>query len=176
MTARPPSPSQHAGRVWRFGDNLDTDALAPGRYMKFGIEEIAKHCLESVEPRFAAEVRAGDVVVGGKNFGAGSSREQAAEVLRYLGVAAVIAPSFAGLFYRNAFNLGLPLLVCAEAGSIAARDVVSVDAQSGRVENLTQKRSLACEPIPAHLLTLVRDGGLLGHLEKRLKGRNGIGA
>jgi 3-isopropylmalate/(R)-2-methylmalate dehydratase small subunit len=169
MTARPPSPPQPAGRAWVFGDDLTTEALAPGRYMKFAIEEIAKHCLESVDPLFAAQVHAGDVVVGGRNFGAGSSREQAAAVLVHLGVAAVLAPSFAGLFYRNAFNLGLPLLVCVQAGSIRAGDQVEVDAEAGRIENLTQKRTMACEPVPAHLMALIRDGGLLGHLEKRLK-------
>ena len=160
---------QHTGHAWVFGDDLTTEALAPGRYMKYSIEEIAKHCLESVEPRFASEVRPGDVVVGGKNFGAGSSREQAAGALAHLGVAAVLAPSFAGLFYRNAFNLGLPLLVCAEAGRIRAGDLLEVDAQAGRVENLTQKRTLTCEPVPPHLLALIRDGGLLGHLQKRLR-------
>ena len=169
MTARPPSPSQHAGRAWVFGDDLTTEALAPGRYMKFAIEEIAKHCLESVDPLFAAQVHAGDVVVGGRNFGAGSSREQAAEALVRLGVAAVIAPSFAGLFYRNAFNLGLPLLVCAEAGGILPGDFLEVDFEAARIGNLTQKTVLACEPVAAHLLALIRDGGLLGHLEKRLR-------
>jgi 3-isopropylmalate/(R)-2-methylmalate dehydratase small subunit len=152
-----------------FGDDLNTEALAPGRYMKFGIEEIAKHCLESVDPLFAAQVHAGDVVVGGKNFGAGSSREQAAAVLAHLGVAAVVAPSFAGLFYRNAFNLGLPLLVCAEARTILPGDFLEVDVEAGRIENLTQRARHACEPVPAHLLALIRDGGLLGHLEKRLR-------
>jgi len=168
MTARPPAPSQHGGRAWVFGDDLNTEALAPGRYMKFGIEEIAKHCLESVDPLFAAQVHAGDVVVGGKNFGAGSSREQAAAVLVHLGVAAVVAPSFAGLFYRNAFNLGLPLLVCADAGRVLPGDFLEVDAGTGRIENLTQRARLVCDAIPAHLLELIRDGGLLGHLEKRL--------
>jgi 3-isopropylmalate/(R)-2-methylmalate dehydratase small subunit len=169
MTAHPPSSSQHAGRAWVFGDDLNTEALAPGRYMKFAIEEIAKHCLESVEPRFASEVRKGDVVVGGRNFGAGSSREQAAGVLAHLGVAAVVAPSFAGLFYRNAFNVGLPLLVCAEAGTILPGDFLEVAFESARIENLTQRRVLACEPVAVHLLALIRDGGLLGHLEKRLR-------
>jgi 3-isopropylmalate/(R)-2-methylmalate dehydratase small subunit len=168
MTA-PPNPAQHAGRAWVFGDDLTSEALAPGRYMKFGIEEIAKHCLESVDALFAAQVHAGDVVVGGKNFGAGSSREQAAGVLGHLGVAAVVARSFAGLFYRNAFNLGLPLLVCPEAGSILPGDFLEVDFEAGRIGNLTQKRPIVCEPVPAHLLALIRDGGLLGHLEKRLK-------
>src|SRR5262245_774200 len=157
------------GRAWVLGDDVNTEALAPGRYMKFGIEEMAKHCLESVEPRFAREVRKGDVVVGGRNFGAGSSREQAAEALAHLGVAAVIARSFAGLFYRNAFNLGLPLLICADAGAIRAGDSLKVDPERGRVENVSQKRTIVCEPVPAHLMALIRDGGLLGHLEKRLK-------
>ncbi len=157
------------GRAWVFGDEVDTDALAPGRYMKSGIEEIARHCLESVDPRFAAEVRPGDIVVAGRNFGMGSSREQAAEALKHLGVAAVIARSYAGLFYRNAFNLGLPLLVCADAASVRAGEILRVNADAGRAENLTRGTALACEPIPPHLAELVRDGGLLGHLEKRLK-------
>ena len=169
MTAHPPNTAPRAGRAWVFGDDLTSEVLAPGRYMKFGIEEIAKHCLESVEPRFASEVRPGDVVVGGRNFGAGSSREQAAGALAHLGVAAVVAPSFAGLFYRNAFNLGLPLLVCAQAQSILPGDFLEVDIEAGRIDNLTQRATLACEPIPAHLLPLIRDGGLLGHLEKRLR-------
>ncbi|MGH8680446.1 MAG: 3-isopropylmalate dehydratase, partial [Burkholderiales bacterium] len=88
-----------SGRAWVLGDNVDTDALAPGKYMKFGIEEIAKHCLEAVDPGFAAGVRPGDVVVGGRNFGAGSSREQAPQALKHLGVAALVAESFAGLFH-----------------------------------------------------------------------------
>jgi len=159
------------GRAWVFGDDLTTEVLAPGRYMKLGIEEIAKHCLESVEPRFAGEVHPGDVVVGGRNFGAGSSREQAAGVLVHLGITAVIARSFAGLFYRNAFNLGLPLLVCAEAESVLPGDFLEVDFRAARIENLTQKTALACEPVAVHLLELIRDGGLLGHLEKRLKAR-----
>jgi 3-isopropylmalate/(R)-2-methylmalate dehydratase small subunit len=167
MTARPPSPSQHAGRVWRFGDNLNTDVLAPGAYMKFGIEEIARHCLEAVEPRFAKEVQRGEVLVAGRNCGAGSSREQAPQALKHLGVAALIAESFAGLFYRNALNLGLPALVCPEARRIRADDRLRVDAESGRIENLTTGEIIACEPIPAHLMQMIRDGGLLPHLEKR---------
>src|SRR5262245_22018722 len=166
MTATPNS-AQHAGRAWVFGDDLTSDALAPGRYMKFGIEEIAKHCLETIDPLFAAQVHEGDVVVGGRNFGAGSSREQAAGVLVHLGVAAVVAPSFAGLFYRNAFNLGLPLLVCGEARTILPGDFLEVDFEGGRIENLTQKTGLDCDPVAPHLMALIRDGGLLGHLEKR---------
>jgi 3-isopropylmalate/(R)-2-methylmalate dehydratase small subunit len=168
--------SEIMGKAWVFGDDIDTDALAPGKYMKFGIDEIAKHCLESVDPGFAARVAPGDVVVGGRNFGLGSSREQAAGALRHLGVAAVVATSFAGLFYRNALNLGLAVLTCPDASRIRTRDALRVDAESGRIENQTTGETLACEPIPPHLMAMVRDGGLLPHLEKRLartgNGRN----
>ncbi len=155
-------------RAWVFGDNVDTDVIAPGRYMKFGIEEIAAHCFEALLPHFAEKVQPGDIVVGGRNFGAGSSREQAPAALKHLGVAALVAESFAGLFYRNALNLGLPAVVCAQARRIRDQDALRVDAEAGRIENLTTGETLACEAIPAHLMQIVRDGGLLAHLEKRL--------
>jgi 3-isopropylmalate/(R)-2-methylmalate dehydratase small subunit len=157
-----------SGRAWVFGDNVDTDVLAPGQFMKSGIDEMARHCLEAVEPEFAGSVRAGDVVVGRRNFGTGSSREQAPQALKHLGVAALVAESFAGLFYRNAINLGLPAVVCADARRIRAGDQVRVDPQAGRIENLTTGEALACEPIPAHLMQMLRDGGLVPHLGKRL--------
>jgi len=156
------------GRAWVFGDNVDTDVLAPGRYMKLGIEELARHCLESVDPAFAGSVQPGDVVVGRRNFGAGSSREQAPQALKQLGVAALVAESFAGLFYRNAINLGLPAVVCAQAQRIRAGDSVQVDPEAGRIENLSTGEVLSCEPIPGHLMLLLRDGGLVPHLERRL--------
>jgi len=155
-------------RAWVLGDNVDTDAIAPGRYMKFGIAEIAPHCLEALVPEFARSVRPGDVVVGGRNFGAGSSREQAPAALKHLGVAALVAESFAGLFYRNALNLGLPAVVCADAKRIHDTDTVRVDPEAGRIHIENRNETLACEPIPAHLMEMVRDGGLLAHLEKRL--------
>ena len=158
-------------RAWVFGDNIDTDVIAPGRYMKFGVEEIAPHCFETLAPRFASAVRPGDIVVAGRNFGAGSSREQAPAALKHLGVAALVAESFAGLFYRNALNLGLPALVCAQAKRIRDGDALEVDAERGRIDNRTTGETLTCETIPAHLMEMVRDGGLLAHLEKRL-GRN----
>jgi 3-isopropylmalate/(R)-2-methylmalate dehydratase small subunit len=155
-------------RAWVFGDDVDTDVIAPGRYMKFGIEEIARHCLESVDPAFSTTVKSGDAVVGGRNFGAGSSREQAPEALRHLGVAALIAESFAGIFYRNAINLGLPALTCPNARRIRQDDLLKVDALAGTIENLSTGETLQCEPIPAFLMSIIRDGGLLPHLEKRL--------
>ena len=156
-------------KAWVFGDNVDTDVIAPGRYMKFGIDEIARHCMEALDPRFPVSVKSGDIVVGGRNFGAGSSREQAPEALKHLGVAALVAESYAGLFYRNAINLGLPALVCDQAKRIRPGDNLRVDAAAGTVANLTTGETLAAEPIPAFLMRIVRDGGLFPHLEKRLR-------
>jgi 3-isopropylmalate/(R)-2-methylmalate dehydratase small subunit len=155
-------------KAWVFGDNLDTDVIAPGRYMKFAIEEIAKHCLESVSPAFSTAVRKGDCVVAGRNMGVGSSREQAPEALKHLGIAVLIAESFAGLFYRNAINLGLPAVACPQAKRIRPGDEIDVDLEYGKVRNRTTGETLDCEPIPPFLMRIIDDGGLLPHLEKRL--------
>ncbi|MEH3086613.1 MAG: 3-isopropylmalate dehydratase [Xylophilus ampelinus] len=157
------------GRAWVFGDDLNTDLLAPGGYMKYGIAEIAKHCLESVEPRFAREARPGDILFAGRNFGAGSSREQAAEVLRHLGIACVVAASFSGIYYRNGFNLGLPLLVCPDAAAVALGAPVACDLDGARIHDHGGGRVLDCEPIPAHLVAMIRAGGLVPHLQQRLE-------
>lgn len=161
------------GRCWIFGNDINTDFLAPGKYMKFGIETIAEHCMEDVDPQFARQVRPGDIIIGGSNFGAGSSREQAVEVLRHLGVRCVIAPSFAGLFYRNGFNLGLPLLLGPKAPAepgwgIAQHALAELDLAQATLVVPQQGIRLQCTPIPPHLLTLVNDGGLVPHLRKRL--------
>lgn len=155
-------------KAWVFGDNVDTDVIAPGRYMKFGIEEIASHCLEAVDPEFSRQITPGDALVAGRNFGVGSSREQAPEALKHLGVAVLVAESFAGLFYRNAINLGLPAVACAQAKHIRPGDELEVDLERGKIRNRTTGETLDCEPIPAFLMTIIRDGGLLPHLEKRL--------
>ena len=155
-------------KAWVFGDNLDTDVIAPGRYMKFGIEEIAKHCLESIEPTFVATVKRGDAVVAGRNMGVGSSREQAPEALKHLGVSVLIAESFAGLFYRNAINLGLPAVACPQAKRIRQGDELEVDLEYGKIRNRTTGETLDCEPIPGFLMSIINAGGLLPHLEKRL--------
>ena len=154
-------------RVWKFGADIDTDVLAPGAYMKLGIEDIARHCLESVRPEFARAVKAGDVIVAGPNFGIGSSREQAASALVKLGLAAVIAPSFSGLYFRNAFNVGLLLLTCAQAESLQEGEPLVLDEGARFVQALDGRR-LACEPIPDFLLDMVRSGGLLPRLRQRL--------
>ncbi|AGW95786.1 3-isopropylmalate dehydratase small subunit [Cupriavidus sp. DF5525] len=159
--------AQYTGRAWVFGDDINTDLLAPGAYMKFGIDEIARHCMEQVDPSFATAVQPGDIVFGGRNFGAGSSREQAVEVLRHLGVAAVVAPSFAGLFYRNGFNLGLPLLTCPALPRMATGRRVGCDIGTAQV--IVEDHSpLQCEPIPPHLVAMIRDGGLVPHLMRKI--------
>ena len=156
------------GRAFVFGDGIDTDVLAPGHFMKLPAEELARHCLESIDPDFARDVRPGDVVVAGANFGLGSSREQAAVSLKLLGVQAVLATSFARIFFRNAINLGLPAIVLPQAGEIRAGDQITVDPEAGEIVNLTQGRRYAVAPIPAHLMAMIRDGGLMPHLKKRL--------
>ena len=154
-------------RVWKLGADVDTDALAPGAYMKNGIDVIAQHCLEALRPDFAAAVRPGDVLVAGPNFGIGSSREQAAGALVHLGVRAVIAPSFSGLFFRNAFNLGLLLLTCPGAEQLHEGDGVSLVPEGVQCADGTV---LPCQPIPDFLMDMVHAGGLMNVLKQRSQG------
>lgn len=154
-------------RTWKLPAEVDTDQLVPGTAMKLALADMAAHCLRTLRPEFAAGVRPGDVIVAGPDFGIGSSREQAASVLVHLGVAAVIAPSFAGLFLRNAFNVGLLLMTCPRAGEIEDGEAVSLDARAARVVR-ADGSVLPCDPIPGFLLDMVEAGGLLPQLEKRL--------
>ncbi|WP_420406019.1 3-isopropylmalate dehydratase small subunit [Nisaea sp.] len=156
-------------RVWKYGDNVDTDLLAPGAYMKGPIEELAAHCLEAIDLDFAKQVKPGDVIVAGRNFGIGSSREQAAEVLVRLGVRAVIAKSFGGIFYRNAFNLGLLALVADTGDEIEAGHELDLEPASGTITNKTTGARIAAEPVPEHLRRIVAAGGLVPYLEQRLE-------
>src|SRR5690349_13920743 len=157
-------------RTWKLPADIDTDQLAPGATMKHGIEVTARHCLERVRPDFAAAVRPGDVIVAGPHFGIGSSREQAASVLVHLGVGAVIAPSYGGLYFRNAFNVGLLLLTCAEAEQIDDGEAIAFDGRAGSITR-ADGHVLACEPIPAFLLEMASAGGLLPQLKQRLEKR-----
>lgn len=156
-----------AGRAFVFGDDVDTDILAPGRYMSSPIETIASHCLEAVDPDFAGAVTAGDIIVAGANFGIGSSREQAAQVLEVLGVAGVIARSFGGIFHRNAINLGLPVLTGDAVATVRAGDTVELDLAGARLINHSSRTETGLDPLPRFLLDLLADGGLVPHLEKR---------
>ena len=158
------------GNAHVYGDNIDTDQLEPIKsYMNMEADEGCKYCLEPIDPDFAAAVREGDIFVAGNNMGIGSSREQAPLHLKILGIRAVLAKSFARIFYRNTLNLGLPALVCAETDKIGAGDELKIDPLAGTVENLSSGETLNCEPLPEHLLTMIADGGLLPHLQKKLK-------
>jgi 3-isopropylmalate dehydratase small subunit len=157
-----------SGRAFVFGDDINTDVMAPGLYFKSPMEEMAKHCLEAVNPVFAKEVQLGDIVVAGRNFGVGSAREQAAMALTHLGVGAVLALSFGRIFYRNALNFGLPVLVFPEAGLIRPGDVLAVDPVSGRIERRATGESWVVQGLPAHLMEMVGAGGLMPWLKLRL--------
>jgi len=156
------------GRAFVFGDQIDTDLLAPGPHMRKPIAELASHCLEAIDPAFAREVRPGDLIVGGIGFGIGSSREQAVQALLELGVAAVVAKGFARIFYRNALNLGLPALLCAQIEA-ARFDALEVRPTEGLIINHSRGLRWTCEPIPPELMDVVAAGGLMPWLERRLK-------
>lgn len=156
-----------AGRAWVFGDNIDTDAMAPSAYLMQAPETAVAHCMESIDAEFAGKVHAGDIFVAGANLGIGSSRENAPFNLQQLGIRALLAKSYARIFYRNALNLGLLALICPHTDRISDGDSLRVDPLAGRVHNLSSGDDLNCEPIPDHLLQMVHDGGLLAHLKMR---------
>jgi len=164
-------------RVWRVGANIDTDALAPGAYMKQDLSVLAAHTLESRYPGLAAQLAPGDVLVAGPGFGIGSSREQAVGVLVQLGVKAVIAPTFSGLYFRNAFNLGLLAIVCPQAESIPEGSHIEIDTRRSRLHVYDAKAtdgsidavdSYACQAIPPFLVEMAAAGGLLPQLQRKL--------
>lgn len=159
------TPSLTWHKIWHVGQDVDTDALAPGAYMQHSVEVIAAHCLENLRPDFARDVRPGDVIVAGRNFGIGSSREQAAAALVHLGVAAVIAPSYGGLFFRNAFNLGLLLLTCPTSQTLQNEERLAMS-DDGSSLVLLSGEHMACDPVPGFLLDMVRDGGLIASLKR----------
>lgn len=157
------------GRAWRYGDNVDTDVIIPARYLTTTEEsELAEHALEDLDPDFASSARAGDVVVAGANFGCGSSREHAPIALRGTGIAAVVAVSFARIFFRNAINTGLPILVCPEAVlATEDGDELTVDPEAGAVRNETKGAAFTAEPLPPFVLEIVRAGGLIPWVRER---------
>ena len=159
------------GRLWLFEETINTDVLAPGFYMKSPLGELSKHCLEAIRPEFASNVRKGDVILAGENMGVGSSREQAAEVLKFLGVSCIIAKSFAGIFYRNAINLGLPVFTLPSEPSLPKQFVdgsfVNFDFDSTTLNLEQPSLQVKLDPLPKFLQELITDGGLVSHLEKR---------
>ncbi len=157
------------GRAWTFGRDIDTDLIIPARYLNMKTaEELAAHVMEDADPTFASKVQPGDIVVAQENFGCGSSREHAPLALKGAGVSVVIAKSFARIFYRNAFNTGLPILVAPEAVDGTNRgDELSVDLATGEIVNLTTGKTYQAQPLPPFMRELVEVGGLLPYLKKR---------
>jgi 3-isopropylmalate dehydratase small subunit len=162
-------PMKIEGRIWKFGSDVDTDAIIPARYLnQSDPKELAKHVMEDERPEFFQEVRKGDILLAEKNFGCGSSREHAPLALKVVGISCIIAKSFARIFYRNGLNLGLPLLESSEASeAIQEGDRVRVNLSTGEILDLTQKKKFSAKPIPAFMQELIRDGGLIRHLRKR---------
>ncbi len=163
------------GKVWKFGANIDTDLIIPARYLNTSDpEELAKHCMEDADPGFASKVQKGDIIVAEKNFGCGSSREHAPIAIKAAGVACVIAPSFARIFYRNAFNMGLPIFECEDAPEkISQGDEIEVDGDTGIIRNLTTGQEMRARPIPPFMQELIADGGLIPHILKGLEREEG---
>ena len=158
---------QLAGKAWKFGDNISTDLIAPGRlfHLRSNLPELAKHVLEDADPEFAKKVQPGDFVVGGNNFGLGSSREHAPTIIKLAGVSAVLAKSFARIFYRNAINVGLPVLIC-DTDKIKNTDELEVDLEKGTVVDKATGDILKFSPLPKAMIKILDDGGLLAHIEK----------
>ena len=155
------------GKAWKFGDNISTDLIAPGRYyhLRSNLPELAKHVLEDADPEFASKMSKGDFVVGGRNFGLGSSREHAPVIIKMAGVNAVIAKKFARIFYRNAINVGLPAIEC-DTDLIKVGDELEVDLSSGKIINKTQGTEIPFKPLPTVMTTILMDGGLVAHVSK----------
>ncbi len=155
------------GKAFKFGDNISTDHIIPGRllHLRSNLPELAKHVLEDADPTFAERVKKGDFVVGGKNFGLGSSREHAPLVIKMAGVSAILAKSVARIFFRNAINLGLPVLIC-DTDSIEDGDELEVDLESGKIKNLTSGVELSFGKMPEIMLRILDEGGLINYIKK----------
>jgi 3-isopropylmalate dehydratase small subunit len=162
------------GRVWKFGDNIDTDAIIPARYLTTSDpKELAMHCMEDADPDFIAKMKSGDVILGGENFGCGSSREHAPISIKAAGVSCVIARSFARIFYRNAFNMGLPIFESKElSDTIQEGDVITVDSVAGTITVANTNSVVKINPIPPFMEELIADGGLMKHIVAK-RGKHG---
>lgn len=166
-----------SGTVWKYGDNVDTDAIIPARYLNMSMaEELAQHCMEDIDPGFAGAVKPGDIIVAGENFGCGSSREHAPLAIKGAGVSCVVAKSFARIFYRNAVNIGLPILECPDAVADAEKgDVLTVDVEAGLVTNTRTGKTMPVSPFPPFLMRIIAAGGLVPYTRERLGSRKAEG-
>jgi 3-isopropylmalate/(R)-2-methylmalate dehydratase small subunit len=158
------------GKAWKFGDNINTDEIIPARYLNTSDPvELARHCMEDADPEFSKKISAGDILVGGKNFGCGSSREHAPIAVKAAGLSCVIAKSFARIFFRNAYNMGLMILESAEASEkISTGDAVEIDLNKGKIINHTKNQTYTIRPIPQFMQELVSAGGLLDYIKNKL--------
>ena len=158
------------GTVWKYGDNVDTDVIIPARYLNVStLEELAQHCMEDIDTSFADAVQSGDIIVGGENFGCGSSREHAPLAIKGAGVSCVVAKSFARIFYRNAINIGLPILECPEAVEETGKgDRLVVDLRAGTIANERTGRTYQTSPFPDFIMEIVEAGGLVPYTRERL--------
>ncbi|MDR0747078.1 MAG: 3-isopropylmalate dehydratase small subunit [Helicobacteraceae bacterium] len=158
------------GKVWRFGDNIDTDLIIAARYLSSGDpNELKKHIFEDADPNFISKAQKGDIIVAGSNFGCGSSREHAPVAIRAFGIAAVIAESFARIFYRNAFNTGLLIYECADTGRIGEGDLIEIDEESGVIVNSAKKEEYRFKTIPPFMRELLAAGGLMEYAKKEMR-------
>lgn len=159
------------GRVFKFGNDVDTDVIISAVYLNTtDPKELAKHCMEGIDKEFVKKVKRGDIIVAKKNFGCGSSREHAPIAIKANGISCIIANSFARIFYRNAFNIGLPVLECNEAGkNVDNEDIISVDVSSGIIKNLTKNETYKASPIPDFMRELIKAGGLIEYARRKLK-------
>jgi 3-isopropylmalate/(R)-2-methylmalate dehydratase small subunit len=155
------------GKVWRYGDNVDTDVIIPARYLNTADpKELAAHCMEDIDPSFAGKVASGDIIVAGRNFGCGSSREHAPVAIKASGVPCVIADSFARIFYRNAINIGLPLIELGQAvEEIKNGDIIKIDTNKGIVENTTSGKTYSVQPLPGFIQDIAKAGGLINYVK-----------
>ena len=158
------------GKVWKFGDNIDTDLIIAARYLNTSEpSELAKYVMEDADPDFVSKMNRGDIIVAGENFGCGSSREHAPIALKEAGVSAIVAPTFARIFYRNAFNMGLPIFELKESSEINEGDTIKVDMDAGEVINITQAKTYKFTPIPEFMQELVDAGGLISFAKNEIK-------
>jgi 3-isopropylmalate/(R)-2-methylmalate dehydratase small subunit len=158
------------GKVWKYGDDINTDVIFPGKYTYSVLdpEEMARHALEDLDPEFAPNVKKGDIIVAGKNFGCGSSREQAATCLKYAGVQAVVAKSFARIFFRNAVNQGLPVIQCSEVvEKVQGGDEIEIDTNRGTIE--TREGEFHFVPFPEYIIRILDSGGLIPFIKKKIE-------
>lgn len=163
---------QFRGKVWKYGNNVDTDVIIPARYLNtYDPAELAQHCMEDIDKTFCKNVKKGDIIVAGENFGCGSSREHAPIALKASGISVVIAKTFARIFYRNSINIGLPILECPEAADeIDNSDELEVNIETGQITNLSKNKPYQAKPYPESLRNLINSGGLIEYTKNKVRG------